>query len=299
MSVAREPGTYFELDDAWSDPGWTRVPNGIARCVTISRRVKGWILEVASHAPGRRLTFTDMIKFSKDGRDATYSTIKEAMDAGFVTRSQDRDINGRMGAVVYRLHVTPQNPSSEPLPGSPDAVGPETVKPGTSKKTGNSKDKDLKPSAPANADPGGQAPNTPKAGCGAPVTDLFGGQPPAPPAKRKRAAKTPDAEAEARDRNAGHAVKEWVDGYRTTGVIPPPSRCGQIGAEAKRLILAGNDPEMVIAAAAAAGRQGWWSIERQLTAAARLTSQSNVKRGRFGVSATELPADDWRRWVQE
>jgi hypothetical protein len=27
--------------------------------------------------------------------------------------------------------------------------------------------------------------------------------------------------------------------------------------------------------------------------------QEGVKRGRTGISATELPADDWRRWVQE
>lgn len=156
MNDAREPGTYFELDDAWSDPGWTRVPNSIVRCATISRRVKGWILEVASHAPGRRLTFVDMIKMSRDGRDATYSTIKEAMNAGFVTRTQDRDANGRKGAVVYRLHVTPQKPSSDPLPGKPYPVEPEPVKPETSKKTSNSKDQTSKeqhqtPSANADA----------------------------------------------------------------------------------------------------------------------------------------------------
>lgn len=149
-------GTYFELDDAWDDPGWTRVPNGIARCTTISRRLKGWILECASHARGRRLAFADMLGASTDGRDATYATIKEGIEAGYVTRNRGRDGSGRLGVVVYRLHVTPQNPRSEPLPGSPDMAEPDLVKPDvakpeTSKKTKESlKDQkdleDLKPS---------------------------------------------------------------------------------------------------------------------------------------------------------
>lgn len=127
----RESGTYIELDEAWNNPGWTLVPNSIARCTTISRRVKGWILEVASHAPGRRLTFTEMLKCSSDGRDATYATIKEAVDAGYVTRRQERDKTGRVGIVVYRIHITQQNPRSEPLPGLPDTAGPDTEKPET------------------------------------------------------------------------------------------------------------------------------------------------------------------------
>lgn len=143
--MSREPGTYIELDTAWNDPGWTRVPNTIARCNTVSRRVKGWVLEVASHATGRRITFAEMLKCSTDGRDATYATIKEAVDAGFVTRRQERDSNGRVGAVVYRLHVTPQNPRSEPLPDFPDTAEPDTAKPETIKqKTKNLKDQEPK-----------------------------------------------------------------------------------------------------------------------------------------------------------
>jgi hypothetical protein len=139
--MSRRPGTYIELDAAWDDPGWTRVPNSIARCNTISRRVKGWILEVASHAPGRRLTVAEMLKCSTDGRDATYATIKEAMAAGFVTRHQDRGQYGRMGAVVYRIHVTQQTTRSEPLPDSPYAVEPVPGNPESkNQKTRNPKD---------------------------------------------------------------------------------------------------------------------------------------------------------------
>jgi hypothetical protein len=161
--TSRQSGTYFELDPAWADPGWTRMPNSIVRCTTISRRLKGWMLECASHEPGRRLTFKDMLGTSTDGRDATYATIKEGVDSGFVTRTQERDESGRMGIVVYRLHVTQQNPRSEPLPGSPDTGNPDTAEPEpenpeTSKKTRSSledqkdlKEQDLKPSVNAAA----------------------------------------------------------------------------------------------------------------------------------------------------
>jgi len=151
---ARQPGTYIELDDAWNDPGWTRVPNGIARCTTISRRVKGWILEVASHAPGRRLTVTEMLKCSTDGRDATYATIKEAVAAGFVTRRQERGEHGRMGPVIYTVHVKRQNPSSQPLTDFPDAAEPDTANPESKRhKTRTAEDKDLKQDAAAASSP--------------------------------------------------------------------------------------------------------------------------------------------------
>lgn len=153
-------GTYFELDEEWDDPGWTRIPNGIARCTTISRRLKGWILECASHARGRRMTFAEMLGASTDGRDATYATIKEGIEAGYVTRSRGRDDSGRLGVVVYRLHVAPQPAKPEgPLPGfpdmaEPDVVEPDVAKPETSKKTRSSLEdqedlEHLKPSPPA------------------------------------------------------------------------------------------------------------------------------------------------------
>lgn len=159
VSNGKQSGTYIELDEDWNDPGWTRVPNSIARCNTISRRLKGWILEVASHEPGRRLTFADMLGTSTDGRDATYSTIKEGVDAGFITRYRDRDDSGRLGIVVYRVHVRQRNPRSEPLTpypevddprtaepltAKPDLVEPDVVKPETSKKTRSSLE-DYKP----------------------------------------------------------------------------------------------------------------------------------------------------------
>jgi hypothetical protein len=97
------------------------------------------------------------------------------------------------------------------------------------------------------------------------------------PAKRTRKPKTADPD---RERNAGDVVKAWVDAYRTTGVIPPGTRCAQVGAEAKRLLAAGNEVQRLIDAAQEAGRQGWFSIERQMTAAARAAGYQRPNRVR-------------------
>jgi hypothetical protein len=116
-------------------------------------------------------------------------------------------------------------------------------------------------------------------GEGATVTDLFGGQPPA--GKSRKRGKAPDPDAEARAKNAGDVVAAWVDAYRTTGAEPPGYRCGQVGKEAKALLAAGNSVERLIESAKTAGRQGWWSLERELTAAARVAGYRQAQPNRI------------------
>lgn len=174
----RAPGTYIELGDGWDDPGWTRVPNTIARCRTISRGAKGLVLELASHAPGRRLTIDELVEHSTDGRDATRARIRELEAAGFLTRSRERDESGRLGSAVYRLHVTPQKPSSEPTTDFPTLGNPTTANPVTNTyKTKDLKDQRSKPlsAAPTSdglfADPG--PPSKPGKQPPAEVDELF------------------------------------------------------------------------------------------------------------------------------
>jgi hypothetical protein len=103
------------------------------------------------------------------------------------------------------------------------------------------------------------------------VTDLFGNRPPE------------------RGPNSQDVVAAWHDAYVTTGVKPPKYRCKQVGAEAKKLLEAGNPVDQLIEAAQAAGRQGWWSLERQLTAAARVNGWHKPKPG--GVAGFTSPVD--------
>lgn len=97
---------------------------------------------------------------------------------------------------------------------------------------------------------------------------------------------------------AQSVVKAWFDGYETTGVKPPKHRGAQVGAEAKRLLKAGNDIERLIAAATVAGRQGRWSLEMQLTAAARNGSGAGSD-PRVRRAEAQLAAQPFRRHVEE
>lgn len=101
----------------------------------------------------------------------------------------------------------------------------------------------------------------------------------------------PDQAAAVRD-----TVAAWVDAYRDThaGVEPSGPRKGQAGREIRALIVAGNDPVRVLHAARAAGRAGFATVEQEL---ARMTGPPG--NGHRRMSATELPAEDYRRWVQE
>lgn len=87
----------------------------------------------------------------------------------------------------------------------------------------------------------------------------------APPAKKTGKRGGPPTQ----ERNARDVVRAWVDAYRTTGNEPLPRRCAQVGKEAKELLAHGYDVNRVIDAATGAGKQGWFSLERQLTAPAR------------------------------
>lgn len=92
-------------------------------------------------------------------------------------------------------------------------------------------------------------------------------------------------------------VAGWVDDYRDGhgGTEPTEHKRGQAAREIRALIVAGNPPDRVLHAARSAGRAGYATVEQQL---ARMTSTNGASRpGR--VSATELPRDDWRRFVQE
>jgi hypothetical protein len=139
-----DPGTYVELDDAWSDPGWTRVPNSIVRCPELSLGAKGLVCELASNAPGFRMTVDALIAQSTDGRDAHRARFTELQRAGYLTKRQERDRFGRLGVVVFRLHVQPQKPTSEPAPAFPATADPAPVKPTSSKKTRNLEDQQPK-----------------------------------------------------------------------------------------------------------------------------------------------------------
>lgn len=123
-------------------------------------------------------------------------------------------------------------------------------------------------------------------GGGADVVDLFGGA--TKPAKPR--GRTPKPDTTVRDLNARDVVAAWAEAYlAATGVKPTGNRCGQLGKEAKQLLGSGNDVRRLVDAAREAGRLGWWSVERQMTAVARATAWNKPKPG--GVAGFTNPVD--------
>lgn len=69
----------------------------------------------------------------------------------------------------------------------------------------------------------------------------------------------------------------WVDAYREAhqGVQPTKSVIKRVGACAKELIDAGNDPQRVVTAAQAAGRVGFATLDRELNRMATTGQHTN------------------------
>jgi len=306
---AREPGTYIELDDAWADPGWVRVPNTIARCTTISRGAKGFVLELASHAPGRRMTIADMVASSTDGRDATRARITELEQAGFLTRHRERDSNGQLGAVIYRLHVTPQTPRSEPTPGFPTLVNPTLDNPVTSNKTKDLEDKEPKTSTSAtpdgDADDAAQAPLL-EAGVGVKPSQeqkredveqlcellagliVKNGSPRAPVINKGwRDAARLLLDRDKRPLREVRYVIEWCqrDEFWRTNILSMPT----LRKQYDRLVMR--------------AKQEWTESKRRQQGPGEQRRGAHgeevLVNGRWVLDRSALPADDWRRWSEQ
>jgi hypothetical protein len=64
---------------------------------------------------------------------------------------------------------------------------------------------------------------------------------------------------------ADEVVARWVDANRENGIEPSQAQRSQVGRTARELLRT-NDPRRVLAAARQAGRKGYASIDRELTA---------------------------------
>jgi hypothetical protein len=128
------------------------------------------------------------------------------------------------------------------------------------------------------------------------VTDLFGTPPPPAPKPRTRktkAQKTADGDHAATEAN--QVVGAWITAWEAMRPDAKPSgqRTGQVGREAKALLLVGNDLQRVIEAAEAAARSGSAMVEREFTnRAAHAAGNGHVIGGdRGGNGKYRNPAD--------
>lgn len=101
---------------------------------TLSWQAKGLMAYMLSLPNDWRFHMNDLKNRSRNGRDATYTIMKELIDAGYVVRQENRE-DGKFGNVDYVVHETkrpphPENPDTvEPFPGKPDTGKPDTGNP--------------------------------------------------------------------------------------------------------------------------------------------------------------------------
>lgn len=87
----------------------------------LSWKAKGLLGYLLSKPANWRVYVSDLVKRSKDGKDAVYSALKELEAAGYIERHQTRE-NGRITGYETVVYERP----AEPLPENPD-MAPEPV----------------------------------------------------------------------------------------------------------------------------------------------------------------------------
>jgi hypothetical protein len=266
----------------------------------------------------------------KEGRESIQNGLQELEDTGYLVRRKYQNEHGRWtwdwrygddpADLVEQVVSAGQTGNGLPGDGSTvdgstgdgSPVDIEVLDVEVLEVDKNLKKRTLKPSADAAATTGGATTAPVQAGVANPEpqvprhpapasvetqhsADDHGGElvllegvaPAAPKKTRKRKTDDPD-----RERNAGDVVTAWVDAYRTTGNEPLGRRCGQVGKEAKELLAAGYTVDRLIEVAKQAGKQGWFSLERQLTAAARVAGYQRPNRIRDFKSPTDQSVYD-------
>ncbi|MEK4115595.1 helix-turn-helix domain-containing protein [Paenibacillus sp. FSL W8-0919] len=97
----------------------------------LSWKAKGLLAYLLSKPSNWRVFTSDLVKRSKDGRDAVYSAIKELESCGYVERRQTRDESQKitgMETVIYERPII-----DDPGPDSPQTEIPYVEKPQTEK----------------------------------------------------------------------------------------------------------------------------------------------------------------------
>jgi DnaD/phage-associated family protein len=97
---------------------------GFLNDTELSWQAKGLLAYMLSLPNDWEFNMKDLQKRSKNGRDSTYRIMKELIEAGYVTRVENRD-GGKFGKVDYIVHEVKQSPH----PGNPDTGKPDTGNP--------------------------------------------------------------------------------------------------------------------------------------------------------------------------
>lgn len=120
----------------------------------LSWRAKGILSYLLSKPDDWQTREVDLVKRSREGREAVRSAMRELEACGYMRREQKRSGGGSFAENVYAIFELPE----EPLPEKPSTVNPSTGKPSTvnpphsnndSTKNDLTKERESKPSADA------------------------------------------------------------------------------------------------------------------------------------------------------
>jgi biotin operon repressor len=98
------------------DDHFTQIPNDWLRDPEISLGAKGLLAQLLSHTPGWRISQENLAHANGVGRDAIRTLINELLNAGYLTRSEDRERNekGYLGGYTYTTQdPTKDNPTQD------------------------------------------------------------------------------------------------------------------------------------------------------------------------------------------
>ena len=114
--------------------GYTLAPNTLIRDPAISAKSKGIWVGLASHRDGFTQTLDAIAKMHSDGKAAIGSGLRELEVAGYITRRQQRDAQGRHGEVLLTLVDRPQR-QPQPQTDFPSADNPSADNPSADNRT--------------------------------------------------------------------------------------------------------------------------------------------------------------------
>ncbi|MDN5347402.1 MAG: hypothetical protein PWP65_966 [Clostridia bacterium] len=111
----------------------------------LSWKAKGLLAYFLSKPSDWRIYISDLVKQSKDGRDAVYAGLSELEKCGYLQRRKIRDKQGKIIGwenIVYERPIKKADPNpdfpemvEQPLPDFPDTGNPDTENPDTEKPT--------------------------------------------------------------------------------------------------------------------------------------------------------------------
>ncbi|OIB03491.1 replication protein [Paenibacillus sp. LC231] len=114
------------------DSGYTILDPFFLSDERLTWKAKGLLAYLLSKPSNWRVYIGDLVKRSKDGRDAVYSAIKELEICGYVERRQTRDEANRitgMETVIYERPIIDDPDPDLPHTDIPDVEKPKTEKP--------------------------------------------------------------------------------------------------------------------------------------------------------------------------